>query len=162
MTWLSSNPGLQSLRDKGRVKMIWFRLSGRIKNLRSGRKKWAAATAVAAACWTDWNRLNSLNIRDQRAGDALIWNIWTVYKDLLINWGRCGERKKDGIRDKGGRRSEDHPNMCFKCRLSALIWEYLHPNQVNCVGITTHFTTHGQVCVVLSFRCGQINCLVHS
>lgn len=24
MTWLSSNPGLQSLRDKGRVKMIWF------------------------------------------------------------------------------------------------------------------------------------------
>ena len=29
--------------------------------------------------------------------------------------------------------------MCFKCRLSALIWGYLHPNQVNGVGITTHF-----------------------
>ena len=22
--------------------------------------------------------------------------------------------------------------MCFNCRLSALIWGYLHPNQVNC------------------------------
>ncbi len=27
--------------------------------------------------------------------------------------------------------------MCFNCRLSALIWGYLHPNQVNGVGITT-------------------------
>ena len=29
--------------------------------------------------------------------------------------------------------------MCFKCRLWALIWGYLHPNRVNGVGITTHF-----------------------
>ena len=29
--------------------------------------------------------------------------------------------------------------MCFKCRLWALIWGYLHPNQMNGVGITTHF-----------------------
>ena len=28
--------------------------------------------------------------------------------------------------------------MCFNCRLSAFsIFQYLHPNQVNCVGITT-------------------------
>ncbi len=27
--------------------------------------------------------------------------------------------------------------MCFNCRRSALIWGYLHPNQVNGVGITT-------------------------
>ena len=27
--------------------------------------------------------------------------------------------------------------MCFNCRFSALIWGYLHPNQVNGVGITT-------------------------
>ena len=29
--------------------------------------------------------------------------------------------------------------MSSKCRLSALIWGYLHPNQVNSVGITTIF-----------------------
>ena len=48
--------------------------------------------------------------------------------------------------------------MCFKCRLSALISGYLHPNQVNGVGITTHFICvvipaqlfHGQVCVIPS------------
>ena len=27
--------------------------------------------------------------------------------------------------------------MCFMCRLSVLIWGYLHPNQVNGVGIKT-------------------------
>ena len=59
--------------------------------------------------------------------------------------------------------------MCFNCRLSALIWGYLHPNQVNGVGITTvsiyasHLFKgpkvmgqlaaqlfHGQVCVIPS------------
>ncbi len=59
--------------------------------------------------------------------------------------------------------------MCFNCRLSALIWGYLHPNQVNGVGITTvlHMCLplvkgpkvmgqlasqlfHGQVCVIPS------------
>ena len=29
--------------------------------------------------------------------------------------------------------------VCFKCRLSTLIWGYLHPNRVNSVGITTYF-----------------------
>ena len=29
--------------------------------------------------------------------------------------------------------------MCFKCRLSALIRGYLHPDQVNGAGVTTHF-----------------------
>ena len=29
--------------------------------------------------------------------------------------------------------------MCFNCRLSALIWGYLHPNQVNSVGITSFY-----------------------
>ena len=60
-------------------------------------------------------------------------------------------------------------NMRFNCRLSALIWGYLHPNQVNGVGITTvsicasHFFKgpkvmgqlaaplfHGQVCLIPS------------
>ncbi len=65
--------------------------------------------------------------------------------------------------------SNETNKMCFNCRLSALIWGYLHPNQVNGVGITTVCICalplvkgpkvmgqlasqlfHGQVCVIPS------------
>lgn len=48
--WLSSNPGLHSLRQR-QVKLIWFcpqRLSRKEENLRPGWKKWAAAVQWTA------------------------------------------------------------------------------------------------------------------